>query len=320
MKYCQKTTIKQCYEVLKSANTVAIFAHTRPDGDTVGACVGLRFLLEKMGKTCHMFCDTALGNSFKRFPEAVFADSIPTDVKFDLYVAVDCGDLLRTGIFANQFDRFNNTMVIDHHCGEPYAKYSCLMPYASTCEMVLDLYDIAGIVPDNIPATYLYLGLCTDTGNFSNSATDQHAFLAAAKLVGAGADIQKISLDFFRNTTFAENKLLAVALKNMRSYFDGKLILTYVLRSDLEQLGLADSSTAGFVQYAINCETAKMGVSLVEHANNVFKVSTRGKEFDVRSICTAFGGGGHLYASGCMISGFLEDVIEKIVREASFTI
>ena len=64
MRYCQKTTIEQCVDLFKQARTVAIFAHTRPDGDSVGACVALRLLLEKTGKTCHMFCDTALGETF----------------------------------------------------------------------------------------------------------------------------------------------------------------------------------------------------------------------------------------------------------------
>ena len=106
----------------------------------------------------------------------------------------------------------------------------------------------------------------------------------------------------------------------MRSYFDGKLILLYVTKKDLEKYQLKENATEGFVQYAINVDTARMGVALVEHADNVYKVSARGKQFDVRSICNTFGGGGHLYASGCIINGFLEDVIEKIVREASYSI
>ena len=31
-------------------------------------------------------------------------------------------------------------------------------------------------------------------------------------------------------------------------------------------------------------------------------------------ICKFFGGGGHKQASGCVLCGFLEDVIDKIVR------
>lgn len=320
MRYCQKTTIEQCVDLFKQARTVAIFAHTRPDGDSVGACVALRLLLEKTGKTCHMFCDTALGETFSRFPEAVFADSIPLNAGFDLFVAVDCGDLLRTGKFSAQYARFANTLTIDHHCGEMYSRYNCLIPYASTCEIILDLYNCAGVAPDSVSATYMYMGLCTDTGNFSNSGTNTHAFRAAAQLSEAGADLQKVSIAFFRDTTFVQQKLLSAALGNLRSYFDGKLILLYVTKKDLEKYQLKENATEGFVQYAINVDTARMGVALVEHADNVYKVSARGKQFDVRSICNTFGGGGHLYASGCIINGFLEDVIEKIVREASYSI
>ena len=46
----------------------------------------------------------------------------------------------------------------------------------------------------------------------------------------------------------------------------------------------------------------------------------RGKDFSVRNVCNEFGGGGHVLAAGCLINGFLEDVIEKIVRAVGYSI
>jgi phosphoesterase RecJ-like protein len=45
-----------------------------------------------------------------------------------------------------------------------------------------------------------------------------------------------------------------------------------------------------------------------------YKVSFRSRgKVDVNEFCSRFGGGGHKVASGCMICGSLEDVIDKIV-------
>ena len=40
----------------------------------------------------------------------------------------------------------------------------------------------------------------------------------------------------------------------------------------------------------------------------------RSKKVNVAEICAQFGGGGHALASGCVMCGFLEDIIDKIVR------
>ena len=41
-------------------------------------------------------------------------------------------------------------------------------------------------------------------------------------------------------------------------------------------------------------------------------------DVDVSRICAEFGGGGHKKASGCMVSGFFEDVVDKVIRTISF--
>ena len=44
-----------------------------------------------------------------------------------------------------------------------------------------------------------------------------------------------------------------------------------------------------------------------------FKISLRSKgRADVNAIAGVYGGGGHILASGCMISGCLEEVIDKL--------
>ena len=308
-----KLTTGQAAEILLSAQSVALFSHVRPDGDTVGAASALCLALRKAGKNVALFCSDELSDGLKKFPLSL-QYSQTFFGKYDLMVAVDCGDVFRLGDFSGVYDRFFNTMTIDHHGGETYSRYSCLENYASTCQIIYEILPRLQVEMDEEIATYLYMGLCTDTGNFSNSSTDAASFAMAAELCRHNADRQKVYRVFFSDTTFGVARLWGKAMSCMRSYYDGKLILLYITAQDLKQYGAQPSDSEGIVQNAIAVDTAIGGVSLCEYAENSFKVSMRGKDFNVRDICRQFGGNGHVVAAGCMINGLLEDVIEKIVR------
>ena len=298
---------------------IGLFAHTNPDGDTVGACVALCLALKRLGKSVSIFCDAEIGGNLREFSQGETFNKTFSG-KFDLLVAVDCGDIRRVGEFGGMYGRFSETLTIDHHGGEYYSKYNCVLPYASTCQIIYEILGSLGVELDKPIATALFMGLCTDTGNFMHDSTDSACFTMAADLLKYGVDNERISRAFFKDVTLAKTKLIGRVLSRMRTYYDDKMALLYVTKRDLDEFGLEFSDTTGIVQYAINVDTCKIGVCMTEYSPNVYKVSMRGKDFSVRAVCEEFGGGGHVYASACMISGFLEDVIEKIVRVVGYTI
>lgn len=316
MKY-QKTTIIQAAKILTSKQSVALFAHTHPDGDTVGACIALCLALRSMGKTCRVFCDSPLGSSFAKFGETALIER-QFDGDYDLLVAVDCGDIFRTGEFAGVYSKFEQTLTLDHHCGEYYSRYNCLYDYSSTCQIVYEVLQEANVDIDSTIATYLYMGLCTDTGNFMNTNTDKASFVMAGELLDLGADITKVCRTFFREKTLVKTRLIGRALSKLRTYYDQQLVLLHVTHKDVEELGAELSDTGILVGFAVDVDTAKVGVCITEAEPDVFKVSMRGKGVTVRPICEEFGGGGHDAAAGCQILGPLEEVIDKIVRTVGF--
>lgn len=315
----QTTTIKQTAKLLLNANSVALFAHTNPDGDTIGSCLGLKLALEQLGKKVGVFCDSELNNRLIAF-EHTSDISQKFNGRYDLYIAVDCSDINRVGDFGGIYSNFRETLTIDHHGGEYFSKYNCVNDYASCCQIVFEIAKELGVSFDSQIATYLYMGLCTDTGNFAHSNTNGDCFRMAGELYNYGADIENVYRVFFRDTSLAETKLLARTLTRIRSYFDESVFLTYITLDDLAEFGLDYTTTSGIVSYAIDISTAKAGVCICEITPNHYKVSMRGKGFSVRNVCREFGGGGHELASGCRIDGFLEDVIDKIVRVIGFTI
>ena len=314
-----KATISQVADILSSKHSIALFAHTNPDGDTVGSCVALCLALKKLGKSVSLFCDAQFSSTLAKFMQGE-SFSRTFYGKYDLLVAVDCGDINRVGEFGGMYSRFSETLTIDHHGGDYYSKYNCVLPYASTCQIIYEILQQLHVELDTPIATSLFVGLSTDTGNFMHNSTDSDCFKMASELCKYGVDTERIARAFFKDITLAETKLLTRVLSRVRTYYDDTMVLLYVTQKDLEEFGLDFTATSRIVQYAINIDTAKVGVCMTEYSPNTYKVSMRGKDFSVRAVCQEFGGGGHMYASACMISGFLEDVIEKIVRVVGYTI
>lgn len=313
------TTIKQTADLLKSKRSFALFAHTNPDGDTVGASVALCLALQKIGKQVQIFCDGSLGDKLGSF-EATSSISREFFGSYDLHVAVDSGDVFRLGELSSAFESSKETLTIDHHGGLCYSKYNCLFKYASTCQIVYEIIGCLGVEIDSQLATYLYMGLSTDTGNFAHANTDASSLLMGAELLGKGADSQRVIRVLLKDLTIPELKLRARVAGRLRTYYDDKLAVLYVTKRDLDDFGLDFYATTGMVQYAIDLDTSFVGVCICEHSKESYKISMRGKNFSVRKVCQEFGGGGHEFAAGCMISGMLEDVIEKVVRVVGFYI
>lgn len=54
-----------------------------------------------------------------------------------------------------------------------------------------------------------------------------------------------------------------------------------------------------------------------EVGDKYYKVSIRTKApYDASSIAVTFGGGGHERAAGCRLSGYYEDVVDKLLKSA----
>lgn len=307
-------TIPEIASVLKKSQKLAIFCHTQPDGDTVGSAMALCYALRKMGKTADAYCDEPPTEGMREFLREGEISLEMRGVKYDTLVAVDCGDIFRLGVFSDMFEKHPNTVVLDHHMGKPFGKYCYIADFSSTAEIIFDLLNHLKIDLDRQISTMLYIGLITDTGNFMHANTNANTFAVASDLAKRDIHIAKLSRVFFRDSSFARTKLVGRVISRMRSYYGGLFCLIYVKKSDFDEFGLTEEAAKNIVDYAINIKTALVGISLVEASENVYRVSIRGKEFDIRSIAERFGGGGHKFAAGCQISGFFEDVADKLER------
>ena len=95
---------------------------------------------------------------------------------------------------------------------------------------------------------------------------------------------------------------------------DNRCAVLIIRQNDLDEFNIPLHETEGFVDYAINIEGVQIGCSILESKDKTFKISMRSREKDVSAICGYFGGGGHMYAAGCKLEGFFEDIYDKLLN------
>src|ERR671934_65484 len=149
----------------------------------------------------------------------------------------------------------------------------------------------------------LKLALVTDTGRFQYTNTTPKALRLAAELVEAGVDVHRIFQGIYESVEFAKLKLLARALDRAQAYEGGRLVVSYLLRGDFNELGVGEEYAEGIIDYLRAVDGAEMAATIREppeppDAQRRISIRASSDELDVSLIARKRGGGGHRQAAG----------------------
>lgn len=303
--------------ILRQADRLALFSHARPDGDTLGSAAALCLALRSLGKTADLYCTDEIPARFLFLPVMKEFRRAPQE-QYDVYVALDCADAARLGDNEVLFCRQRVTVNVDHHISNTrYAKYNYVAGEASNCENVHGLLGLlnAALTPEI--ANALLLGISTDTANFNHKNVTEHTLKTAAALVGAGADLNAVSYQMFRRQSKERARLFGTVMSRIRYFLGDRLAIATVMMKDVAESGAGKDETEGFIDFVMGIDTVEVGICMMETAPRTFKVSFRSRKTDVNAVASVFGGGGHVLASGCMIHGYYEDAVDRLVSAVS---
>ena len=314
-------------EILKDVKTVAIGGHLNPDGDATGSCMALYLYLKK--NFPHIQADVYLENIQPSFVFLTDIDTVNTTPKlqsYDLFVALDCGDLERLGFLVSLFEQAKKTLNIDHHVSnQGFADYNLVVPAASsTAELVYGL-----IMNDQIQrnpqqeqldkqvAEAVYLGLIHDTGVFRYPSTSPQTMEIAANLIRSGINGPRIIDETYFEKSFGQVKILGRAIEKAQLYLDNTCIASVITAEDRADFGLDTHDLDGIINVLKGTRGCYIAIFMYQLNDDTFKVSLRSNEtFDVNAIASHFGGGGHLRAAGLTMSGKTpEQMLEALFVE-----
>jgi phosphoesterase RecJ-like protein len=296
---------------LHGADRILAVAHIRPDGDAVGALVGLGMALKAAGKQVQMALRDGVPGDFRHLQGSQLVQRKPTG-EFDLRVVLDCSDLLRTGEVLNGFG--DADINIDHHVTNlNFARLNLVEPGSVATSAILAKWlPRWGFEVDLASAEALLTGIITDSLGFRTSNMNPEALRLAAELMEKGVNLPELYQLALNRRSFEAAHYWGAGLANLQR--QGRLVWTRLTLADRAAAAYPGNDDGDLINILSTIEDADVALIFIEQSGGHVKVSWRSVPgFDVSGIALGFGGGGHKAAAGADLAGSLEEVEARVI-------
>lgn len=322
--------IGEILELLRKFDIFSISSHINPDGDAIGSQIAIYSLLLDFGKKAYILNSDPVPFNYNFLPYmdnyqwGDFAGNYPSNI--DVSIILDCGNIKRIGEkLADKTKPKYAIINIDHHLNNSYfGTYNLVDEKAcATSELVFNLVEQSGIGIGYERAISLYSGIITDTGSFKYKNTTAEAHKITARLIDEGIQPDFIAEMIYSVIPYRKAKLFGLALESLTLSEDGKIAWIYISKDMFKKTETTSSDTDEFIDYVRSVKDIQVAIMFKENENGSIKVSLRSKNkkmgsyISVDQIASAFGGGGHQMAAGCVVPGPLNSAIKTIIKAVS---
>jgi phosphoesterase RecJ-like protein len=306
---------------LQAAPSVAVLAHVRPEGDAIGATLGMALALRAAGKVVGAYNADPLPPELTELPGAgEIRRQVPIRDAYACYLVLDTSDLERTGGLLAARPPTAPVLNVDHHPGNSrFGTLNWVDPMASSAgEMAYRILRQGAFPISEAVAANLYAAILTDTGSFRYGNTTPGALRAAADLVEQGAGVEAVANGLYGNRDPRQWRLLSEALASLGVSADGRLAWIDVTCEAQARTGLGLEATEDFVGYARAIRSVEIALAFKEVSAGETKVSLRSRgAVDVAHLAGQFGGGGHRNAAGCTLREPLASARARVLAAAA---
>ncbi len=303
-------------ERIKLAQNILLTSHIDPDGDALGAMLGLRIALKKLGKKTDAFCGSKIPENLRLLPGAGELKR-EIDSSYDLVIGLDYGDSKRLETVFFKLPALLPQITFDHHpylnqCGDLKAIDTCV---SSTCEIICLFLNFNKIEIDKEMAVCLLTGIFADTWNLRHPNASAQTFKISGELLLKGVSLNKIIKIFAQNNLLVKSKIWGRGLKNI--FFDTEVgaVFCFFSFKDLSDCGASNHDLSGLSSFIGSVPDAKFSLVLSEIEPGRLDGSLRAhpdKGIDVSQIARRFNGGGHKLSAGFKTNLKPEEVFKAI--------
>ena len=298
---------------------IIIHRHKNPDGDALGAQIGLkRILMENYPEKQIL----AVGDMTPRY---AFMETLPLDEiedsAYDGALAILLDTATPSLICDDRYTKAAATARIDHHifC-ETFTDVEVIdTSFESCCGMITALAMECDWQVSGEAAQSLYTGMVTDSGRFSYDCTSAQTFRLASFLI----DRPFHPADIYREL-YSDD----LEMKQLRAKFTLKIQTTpegvafiYTTIDEAKSYGVDNFTLSrGMVNVMSEIRGIHSWVNFTETENGIL-CEIRSNRYNINPIAKKYGGGGHQKASGATLKNkeeamaMLEDM--KAVTEVT---
>lgn len=303
------------FELIEKYDTIIIHRHSKPDGDAIGAQIGLKEAILATFPTKRVL---VVGDENPRLNFLGFMDVVEDDIyNGALAIVLDSGAEML--VSDERFKTASYVIKIDHHI--PQGEYGDLAyvdtSVESCCGVIVDLIRKTPLMLNKASATALFTGMVTDSGRFRFTSTNSETFTRASRLLK-----EEIDLEYIYNNLYSENldMVLLRAKTTLRFKFiePGIAYLVTTYKEVQDEGASVFTMSRGMVNLMSGIEGINIWANFTENEEGKVYLELRSNKYNVNQIATYFGGGGHMYASGATLSGFdkVKEVLESLVKLA----
>ncbi len=308
---------------------IVILSHTNPDGDAIGSSLAWGEALRRKGHnvTCIVpnkypyYLDWMAGISelviFKNDSEG---RAIKAVAEADMLFCLDFHTLSRLDEPLSRVIAQNSSakrVLIDHHLN-PSESFDVMFshPEASStsylvCNIITALWGAESI--SAAQAEVLYVGMMTDTGNFSFSNLTPALYRTLAVLAETGINIPQIYNNVYNSFTEGRARLFGYTInRKMRFLRKGTVAYMSLTEEEMRRFWFQQGDSEGFVNYPLTVKKMRMSAIFIEHKDFI-RVSLRSRgAVDVNLFAGRyFEGGGHHNAAGGKSFVSMEETIAR---------
>jgi bifunctional oligoribonuclease and PAP phosphatase NrnA len=311
-------------DAIRANDRFLLVTHENPDGDALGSILAMKLALESLGKDAVMFVggEMTLPPDYEFMPLDNLRRTLPDDAAERVILALDSATAPRTQLDPALLEGAPLTIDVDHHHDNTrFGDINLVAPEASsTGEIVRDLLAELDVALTPEIAEAIYIAVDTDTGRFQYTNTTQKAHALAIELMDHGVVPQDVYRRIYESVPFERQQLIGKALVRARRYEDGRMIASYLLRTDFEELGVGEEYAEGVIDELRKVKGVELAMTVREppqSAGPMLRISMRSATdgLDVSAIARQRGGGGHMRAAGFSTDESIEDVIEFVRSE-----
>lgn len=299
---------------IKEYDRIIITRHTRPDGDAVGSTLGLQRILRLTYPQKEIlllnedYSDymAFLGKEDEAVPEQQYRDA--------LLIVLDTATNDR--ISNRQFSLAKEIIKIDHHVDvEPYGDISWVEDgRSSACEMIADFYKTfrEELKMDREAATCIYAGMVTDSGRFRFEATTGETLRMAAMLLDQGIDTETLYARLYLKE-YEYKKFEADIFRRVKRTEHGVAYL-HVDERMQKKFGLTREQASNCVSLLGEIKESIIWLAFIDNGDGTIRVRLRSRFVEINHLAERYHGGGHVCASGAVVSGRKE--MNALIAEA----
>jgi phosphoesterase RecJ-like protein len=316
--------VKQAKSALLAARRAVLTTHLNADGDGAGSEAALASWIRAHGGEAWIINPTGFPDPLRFLIE----DEdwiVPAGSKrarelcatADLAVVVDTGEVQRIGRMQEAI-RELPTVVIDHHPlgDQPIGGISFRDPLAcAAAELVCDVITAADGPWNEYIAQGIYVGILTDTGGFRFENTTSGCHEVAAEMIRLGVSTELVYERVYGWEPLRKYMLLQRALDSLEQDAEFGITWMTIPGAAYEEVGATASDLEGIVDIPRSIEGTQVGILFRPIKSGEVKISFRSNgPVDVNVLARKFNGGGHIKASGAVVSGPMDRAVEAVLK------